>query len=75
MKEKLEALKTKINEVTFLEVGICSYPKDLSYDIILITEFKNKNDLDIYQNHPEHVQVVEFVKEVVCERAVVDYNA
>ncbi len=33
-----------------------------------------KRQLEAYAGHSEHLKVVEFVKPLVCERAVVDYQ-
>ena len=74
MKHDLEALKTKIPQVRHIEVGINSIPSDGSYDVALYSEFANVQDLEIYQKHPEHLKVAEFVATVRERRAVVDYH-
>jgi len=43
-------------------------------DIALYTTFKTKEDLKTYAVHPEHLKVVEFIKTVVAERRVIDYE-
>ncbi|GAB62061.1 conserved hypothetical protein [Candidatus Jettenia caeni] len=74
MKDLLESLKGKIGEVKHIEVGINSVKTDASADVVLYSEFACMKDLDIYQNHPEHVKIVQFVREVCMERRVVDYE-
>jgi len=74
MKHDLEALKTKIPQIRHIEVGINSIPSEASYDVALYSEFENEQDLDIYQKHPEHLKVAEFVATVRERRAVVDYH-
>ncbi len=74
MKHDLEALKTKIPQIRHIEVGLNSIPSDASYDVALYSEFDSMNDLEIYQKHPEHLKVAEFVAKVRERRVVVDYT-
>lgn len=74
MKHDLEALKTKIPQIRHIEVGVNSIPSEASYDVVLYSEFNNEQDLEIYQKHPEHLKVAEFVATVRERRAVVDYH-
>lgn len=74
LKTLLEGLKGKIDEVKYLEVGT-NYELDAkSYDIALISHFESLEDLDVYRVHPEHLKVVERIKETTSERAAVDYR-
>jgi Stress responsive A/B Barrel Domain len=75
IKSSLEALKSKIKEVKFLEVGISISEAADFYDIVLISEFKDLRDLEAYRKHPEHVKAAEFIGKVQLERKVVDYSA
>ena len=61
LKEQLENLESFIPELIKMEV-VLNIPNvsDLNYDLMLIAEFKNLQDLDIYINHPEHVKVGSF---------------
>lgn len=75
IKEKLEELKDKISEIKMIEVGINFNECDGVADIILITEFDTKADLDSYQKNPLHQGVAsEYVRPNVCERRLVDYE-
>jgi len=74
MKSMLEALKPKIKEIKFMEVGLSVSDAADFYDIVLTTEFKDAKDMDIYQKHPEHQKVADFIGKVRLERKVVDYN-
>ena len=47
---------------------------EASKDMVLYSEFQSMDDLKAYAGHPEHLKVVEFVKPLVCERHVVDYE-
>ncbi len=70
----LEALKGKIPEIKELEVGMDVNRSEAASDVVLYSVFENKEALEAYQKHPEHVKVVGFVKEVSAERRVVDYT-
>lgn len=74
MKSLLESLVAKVPGILALEVGSNVYSGDMCADLALYTEFATLADLDAYQVHPEHLEVVAFVKEVVCERRVMDYE-
>jgi len=75
MKHELEALKTKIPQIRHIEVGINDIPSDASYDVVLYSEFNNDEDLALYQKHPEHQKVADFIAKARERRAVVDYHA
>lgn len=75
IKEKLLELKDKIAEIKMIDVGINFNDSPASADIILISEFETKEDLDLYQKNPIHQAVgTDYIKPYVCERRVVDYE-
>lgn len=74
MKAQLEALCSKIEVIKVLEVGINFNESAAAFDVALYSEFENEEALSIYQKHPEHIKVGEFVGKVVEARAVADYN-
>ena len=61
IKAGLDALPSKIKEIKSYEVGVNINPNPLAYEIVLISEFENFNDLNIYREHPEHVKVLELI--------------
>lgn len=74
LKAMLLALKEKIVELKYIEVGE-NYELDAkSYDMALITHFESLEDLDKYRVHPEHQKVVKYVGEVTEARAAVDFR-
>ena len=75
IKFQLESLRDKIDQIKFIEVGINLEPSLQAYDVVLISEFENMEDLNTYQNHPEHLKVAEFIGKVRAERVFVDYEA
>lgn len=73
MKELLDELPKLINEIEAFEVGINFNESEAAYDISLFSVFTDKAALEIYQNHPEHLRVAKFIREITLERVVVDY--
>ncbi len=73
MKEMLETLKSMIPEIEVIEVGINENPSAVAYDVVLYSEFKDEEAFKIYQDHPEHMKVAEFVGKINDDRVVVDY--
>ncbi len=74
VKNMLEGLTAKINEIKELEVGTNFNPSDAAYDVVLYSVFNSREDLDIYQKHPDHLNVAGYISEVRTDRAVVDYD-
>ena len=74
-KALLESLKGTIKEIRFLEVGLDVTHTERSYDLVLYTEFDNPAALVAYQQHAEHVKVVEFLRKVQSGRGVIDYES
>ena len=70
MKARLEGLTGRISELRKIEVGIDEGNGTMS----LYSTFESKEDLDIYQVHPAHQDVVAFVKPLVAGRTVCDYK-
>jgi len=75
-KEKLLALKEKIGEIKYIEVGInAPEASGDNFEVVLITKFDSFSDLFAYQKHPEHVKVTEFIGKIRETRACVDFEA
>jgi hypothetical protein len=74
LKEKLESLRYKILEIKAIEVGINVNPSEAAFDVVLYSEFENLETLKIYQNHPEHKKIVDFVTRIRTDRCLVDYE-
>lgn len=73
IKEKLEALNGKIDCLLKLEVGL-DFMGGGNYDVVLYSEFANREDISVYANHPLHQAVLPFIKEANCSRVAVDYE-
>ena len=74
LKNQLLALQNKISQIKSIEVGVNEINADKNHDIILITEFQSFDDLSIYAKHPEHMKVVEFVRNISTGRAAIDFT-
>ena len=74
MKKWLEDLKLSIPEIKKLEVGINFNSSAVAFDVVLYNEFENKNALEIYQDHPEHIKFKNKINTIRTERTVVDYE-
>lgn len=76
MKELLEDLPNKIEELHSAEVGINILEGDgeAISDVVLTTVCNSREDLQAYAVHPDHQKVVSFIKKVVDERRVTDYE-
>lgn len=74
IKNMLESLKTEIPEIVDMEVGINKENLTGSHSIVLYTSFKDEWGLNTYQKHPKHLEVAEFMRQVVTDRTCVDYE-
>jgi hypothetical protein len=70
--EHLYALRPIIPQIKRMEIGADIAHTDMSYDMLLLTEFESMAELELYKNHPEHKKVSEYVTKVKTARAVVD---
>ena len=75
VKARLIALKDKIKEISNLDVYFNSPSASAdNYDVVLIAEFNSWADLDVYQKHPDHLEVVEYLRNVRLNRATLDFE-
>ena len=75
IKEGLENLVNLIPQVKKIEVGI-NHPATpaSNFDVVLYCEFDSIDDLNIYQEHPEHKKVGAYIFKVKTDRVCVDYE-
>lgn len=74
-KQMLEDLVGKVPDLKSMEVGLNFNPKPAAYDLVLISEFENREGLDNYRVHPDHVKVLDVLKKIMDKTAVVDYES
>lgn len=74
LKQMLEALPDKIEELRVLEVGVDLLQTAHSSHLSLLTAFDDEAAFTRYVQHPEHQKVVAFLQGILEERRVVDYT-
>lgn len=77
MKLILEGLKTNIEEIKNVEVGIninADESDSMAYDVVLISDFETELDFTMYTRNAHHKKAVEFIESVIEERYFVDYR-
>lgn len=72
-KSKLMDLVEKIPDLKQMEVGLNVNTKPSAFHLVLIADFDDETGLNLYRNHPDHIKVLDFMKNVVDKTAVVDY--
>ena len=74
LKEKLLAMQGNVDGLLKVEVGYDFSNEKDSCDVVLYSEFENKEALRQYQIHPDHEEIKKWLGEVRYERRVVDYE-
>ncbi|MDW7679196.1 MAG: Dabb family protein [bacterium] len=74
IKQNLEGMKSHIPQIKFLEVGINFNSSAAAFDVALYSEFNDREDLQIYQQHPQHVKFKEMIQSLRSDRVVIDYE-
>jgi hypothetical protein len=73
-KKILSRLEGKIPQVRHLEIGVNLVHSYRAYDLSLVARFDSLEDLQIYQNHPAHVEVVKKLQGIRQSTVTVDYE-
>jgi hypothetical protein len=74
LKEKLLAMQGKVKGLLKVEVGFDFSNEKDSCDVVLYSEFENRESLHEYQIHPDHEDIKKWISEVRNERRVADYE-
>jgi len=74
IKTAFAPLRNIINVVESYEFAINSKKTAFSYDLAIISEYNNWEDLEIYLNHAEHVKAIKICSDIKKEKAVIDYE-
>jgi len=75
IKLQIEQLVELVPGLLNMKVGLNFAQEERAMDMVLISHFENKDDLDFYATHPEHLKVIEFIKTVAEYTKVVDFEA
>jgi len=73
-REVLLGMDGKIPQIRNLEVGVDVVRSQRSYDLALITRFDSMEDLQAYQVHPVHVEVLNYITSVRESVVAVDFQ-
>lgn len=74
-RDVLLGLKGKIAVLRYLEVGADVLHTERSYDIALTARFDSLGDLQAYQEHPVHVEVANYMRQIRESAIAVDYES
>ncbi|WP_442807939.1 Dabb family protein [Trinickia soli] len=74
LKERLEGCRDIVPGILHLEVGIAQPGLESTYDVVLVSDFADKAALDVYQVHPTHEALKQFIGAVRESRECVDYQ-
>lgn len=72
VRERLLALPAVIPEILEMQVGRDVSRTEMSYDMMLITEFSSLEALHTYKVHPAHMAVAAYVAKTTTARVVLD---
>ncbi len=70
----LRSLEKKIEALKSIEVGTDFMESDRSYDVVLTAEFENKEGLEMYGGHENHLPVIKLMRSLCSSSVVVDYE-
>lgn len=73
-KQKVEVLKSAVPEIKTMELGKSFSELPVAYDISLYSEFDSKEDYEVFLNHPEHLKVGKFIRQIRTDTALVEYK-
>jgi len=71
--QMLKALETSVDSLKTMEVGKNISTKSSAYHLVLTATFDDEAGLNTYRVHPDHVKILDRMKETVEKVAAVDY--
>ena len=70
----LRSLEGKIETLQSIEIGTDFLESERSYDIALTANFKDRDGLNIYASHENHLPIVKIMQSLCSASVVVDYE-
>jgi hypothetical protein len=70
----LRSLEGKIETLQAIEIGTDFLESERSYDIVLTALFEDRNGLNVYTKHENHLPVVKIMRSLCSSSVVVDYE-
>jgi hypothetical protein len=74
LEQSLDQLPNVIKEILVYEIGRDVVRSERSYDFAIVSLFANIETLDRYRTHPEHLKVLEKIKNLCADIVVVDFE-
>ncbi len=74
LKQMLEHLIPTVKSLKKMEVGLNISPQSRAYDMVLTADFDDMDGLQAYRIHPDHVKILDRLKDVADKTAAVDYE-
>ena len=70
----LEPLADSVDGVTSLQFGVDDKDIPAHWDAVRISEHTTKEALAAYQQHPDHLEALKAINDLVSAKVVVDYT-
>ena len=74
MVDKFMSMEGKIDILKSVQAGFDILKRERSFDVCLECVFDSRQDMELYQSHPVHIPVKEFVGGLVEKAHSVDYE-
>lgn len=74
LKNRLLALQEKIPEIRSMQAGGDLLGSERSFDFGLAVQVDSLAALEVYQKHPEHLKVAEYIAAVRTQAVAVDFE-
>ncbi len=74
MKQLLDSCAALVPGMLKYETSLAQPGLESTYDVVLYSEFANKEALDAYQDHPSHLAIKAFIGAVREARQCMDYG-
>ena len=71
--QRLKALESSVDSLKAMEVGKSISTRSSAFHLVLTALFEDEAGLNAYRNHPDHVKILDRMKETVGAVAAVDY--
>ncbi len=75
LREVLLSMSGKVPQIKYMEAGVNVIPSERAYDVVLYQRFDSLHDLQEYQAHPNHQEVLKYILAVTASRVSVDYES
>jgi hypothetical protein len=74
LRDALLSMTGKIPQIKHMEAGVNVVPSERAYDVVLFQRFESLHDLQEYQAHPNHQDVLKHILAVTASRVSADYE-